>query len=79
VWQDQVIFFNMTHAALKFNPETGEGFSISFGPDDNGRKCNQWNMLCTTKLKDVVALAWTAFKRQSTKEGELLKDSPFKE
>jgi len=42
-------------------------------------ECEQWNTLCTTKLKEVVASARTTFKRQSTKEGELLKDNPFKE
>ena len=37
-------------------------------PHDNGRECNMWNTLCTTKLKEVVASVRIAFKWQSTKE-----------
>jgi len=56
-----------------------EGFSFCLTPDDNGRECDRWNTLCTAKLKEVIALARKAFRWQSMKEGELVKDKPFKE
>ena len=64
---------------MNFNFETDGGFSFCMAPADNGRECNKWNTLCTTKLKEVVASAQIAFKWQSMKEGELLKDKPFKD
>ena len=76
VWQDQVIFFNMAHATMKFNFELEEGFTDE---KENRRECDPWNTLCTTKLKEVVASAWMTFKWQSSKEGERLKDCTFKE
>ena len=51
-----MIFFNMAHAAMKFDFELDEGFSFCCADEeDNGRKCDQWNTLCSTKLKEVVA------------------------
>jgi len=64
---------------MKFNFEKDEGFIFCLVPEDNGRECDKWNTLNTTKLKHMVALVLMAFKWQSTKEGGLLKDSPFKE
>jgi len=67
---------------MKFNFESDEGFSFCFADEedtDNGRECDQWNTLCSTKLKEVVASVWMTFKWKSTTEGELFKDSPFKE
>jgi len=78
--QDQVIFFNMNHAAMKFNFESDEGFTFCFAnEEDSGRECDQWITLCTTKLKEVFTSARMTFKWQSSKEGECLTDSPFKE
>jgi len=69
----------MDHTVMMFNVELDEGFSFCMAPEDNGRECDKWNTLCVTKLKDVVASVRMVFKWQSTKEGELLKDRPFKE
>ena len=50
-------------------------------PDDNERKCDEWNTHCTVKLKAVVTSVRMSFRWQSTKEEEILKDKlePFKE
>jgi len=80
LWQDQVIFFNMTHAAIKFNFELEEGFTFCVtDTEDKGRKCGPWNTLCTKKLKEVVVSARTTSKGQSSKEGERLQDIVFKD
>ena len=78
--QDQVIFFNMAHVAIKFNFESEEGFTFcAADTEDKGRECGPWNTLCTKKLKDVVASARTTFKCQSSKEGERPQDGAFKD
>ena len=49
---DQVIFFNTTHAAVKFNFELEEGFTFCVADtEDKGRRCGPWNTLCTKKIK----------------------------
>jgi len=69
LWQDQVIFFNMTHAAIKFNFELEEGFTFCVADtEDKGRRCGE-----------VVASARTTFKWQASQEGERLQDGAFKD
>jgi len=42
MWQDQVIFFNMANAAMKFNFESDEGFTFCFADEENiGCECDQ--------------------------------------
>jgi len=56
LWLDQAIFFNMAHAAVKFNFESEEGFTFCVADtEDKGCECDLWNTLCTKKLKEVVA------------------------
>jgi len=79
-WQDQTIFSNLAHAAIKFDFESGEGFTFCAADTEHGgRECPLFNTLSTEKLKEVVASAKTTFKRQSSKEGEALQDGPFKD
>jgi len=80
LWKDQVIFFNMAHAAIKFNFELEEGFTFCVADMENKeRKCNPWNSLCTNKLEKVVASARTTFKWHSSKKGQRLQDGAFKD
>jgi len=76
-WQDQTIFSNLAHAAIKFDCKSGEGFTFCAADTEHGgRECPLFNTLSTEKLKEVVASAKTNFKRQSSKEGEALQDGP---
>ena len=40
----------MAQAAMDFNFDTDEGFSVYLTPDDKGCKCDMWNTLTTAKL-----------------------------
>jgi len=64
-------FFNLTHAAIKYDFQSEEGFTFGASPP--------FNTLSTEKLKEVVASAKTTFKRQSSKEVEALRDDTFKD
>ena len=45
-----MIFFNIAHAAIKFNFELEERFTFCVADtEDKGRKCGPWNTLCTKK------------------------------
>jgi len=80
LWQNQVIVFNMAHAAIKFNFELKKRFIFcAADTEDKGRKCDQWNTLSTKELEEVVASARTNFKWQSSKEGLRLQDCAFKD
>jgi len=82
LWQDQTIFFNLAYAAIKFDFESGEGFTLCHAAadmEDSGRECPPFNTLSTEKLKEVVASAKTTFKWQSSKEGETLQGGPSKD
>ena len=47
-----MIFFNVAHAAIKFNFESEEGVTFCAADmEDKGHECDPWNTLCTKKLK----------------------------
>jgi len=71
-------FFNTTRAATLSWTKDSPCFCVA-DTEDKGRKCDSWNMLCTKKLKEVVASARTTFKWQSSKEGERFQDVAFKD
>jgi len=80
LWQDEVIFFNIAHASIKLNFESGKGFTFCTAEkEDNGQECEPWNTLCTEKFKEVVASARTTFQWHSLKEGQALQDGSFKD
>ena len=57
----------------------GKGFAFTMGPEDDGKMCEKWNSLSTTKLKEVIDSARDDFKWQSTLAAIALKNKPFKE
>ena len=66
-WQDQTTFFNLAHAAIKYDFESEEGFSFGASAP--------FNTLSTEKLNEVVASAKKSFKWQS----EALKEDSYKD
>jgi len=68
--QDQTAFFNLAHAAIKYDLKSEEGFTFCAS--------SPFNTLSTEKLKEVMASAKKTFKWQSSKEGEPLEEDFFK-
>ena len=64
-------FFNLTHAAIKYDFQSEEGFTFGASPP--------FNTLSTEKLKEVVASVNKTFKWQSSKEREAFKEDSFKD
>jgi len=69
--QDQTTFFNLAHAAIKYDFESEERFSFGASAP--------FNTLSTEKLQEVVASAKKTCKWQSSIEGEALRDESFKD
>jgi len=71
-----MVFFNMV-AACTWDFEFDDRFKFKALEPERDVKCNEWNTVCTLKLKEPVAAARLQFKWQFSPAAAAFQDKPF--